>query len=382
MLKRRCILVVTGSRGEYGYIRPVLQRMKGSRLVPHVLATNMHLLPEFGHSVQAFQHDQIRVDTQIHMALAGYTNATMVKSLGIFFVSISDVLHNLRPDIVLVSGDRGEQLVTAIAAAHMNVPVGHIQAGELSGNIDGISRHAIARFAHIHFAANADAERRLIRSGEQSFRVFKVGAPQLDDFADGKLWSPRRVAERFRLDLNKPTVLVLQHPVTEQMALAGAQMGATLEAVASLGHQTIVIYPNNDAGSLSIQKCIQNHRRLKMRVERNISREAFGGLLHVASVIVGNSSSGLIEAPFFRLPAVNIGRRQEGRYQGRNVVNVQTHDPEQILKGIRSAMRPSFRARLPTAQSPYGDGKSSQRIIRVLETIPIDEKLLFKQITF
>jgi len=347
-----------------------------------VLATNMHLLPEFGNSIQEIRGDGFPVDQKIYMSLAGYTNATMTKSLGVFLLSLTDYLYNNTPDIILLAGDRGEQLMTAIAGAHMNIPVAHIQAGEMSGNVDGMSRHAMARFVHIHFAANEDARRRLIRSGEEPFRVFQVGAPQLDDFVQGDIVAAKSIAQRYSLDLSKPVVMVVQHPVTEQAHLAEPQMAATMEAVAALGYQAVVIYPNNDAGSLAIQACIQKYRNIHIRVERNLPREMFGGLMKVASVMIGNSSSGIIEAPLFKLPAVNIGRRQKGRFQGDNVIDVPNHDAKQIESAARKALSNAFRAHVKKAGHPYGDGRSSRRILNILKTIPINEKLLFKQITF
>lgn len=379
----RKILLVSGSRGEYGYIRPILKLIKHfPSLEAEVLATNMHLLPEFGNSIHQFKEDKIAVDQQIYMALAGYTDNTMVKSLGVFMLSMADLLNNKKPDVILIAGDRGEQLVAAIAGAHMNIPVAHIQAGERSGNVDGLTRHAIARFAHIHFASNKDAQKRLVRMGEQPFRIFRVGAPQLDEFAKGMIASPAAIAKEFLLDLRKPLILVVQHPVTEQASSAYKQMSETMRAVVSFGYQTIVIYPNNDAGSMSIQESIEKHRNINITVKRNVSREIYGGIMNAASVIVGNSSSGIIEAPYFKLPAVNIGRRQEGRLQGRNVVNVKEHDHAKIEKAIRRALSKSYRASIKGMDSPYGDGEASEKILKILEAIPINEKLLFKQITY
>lgn len=374
---------MSGSRGEYGYIRPILKLMNNSLLLePEMLVTNMHLLPEFGNSVNAFYEDNFRVDFKSYMTLAGYTNVTMVKSLGVFLLSVADYLENKKPDILLLAGDRGEQLIAGIAGAHMNIPVAHIQAGELSGNVDGLSRHAIARFTHIHFAANEDAQRRLIKTGEQPFRVFNVGAPQLDEFVQNKVTPPVQIAEMFSLNLKKPFVLVVQHPVTEQAAQAGEQMMATAQAVIMLGLQTVIVYPNSDAGSSAIQECIQKNRHVNIKVERNVSRDVYAGLMNVASVLVGNSSSGIIEAPLFKLPAVNIGRRQDGRFQGKNVLNVHEHDAKAIVSAIKKALSRNFRKSLKSMKSPYGDGHSSERIVKILETIPVDEKLLFKKITY
>jgi UDP-hydrolysing UDP-N-acetyl-D-glucosamine 2-epimerase len=245
-----------------------------------------------------------------------------------------------------------------------------------------MTRHAMARYVHLHLTANQDASRRLIRSGEQSFRIHQVGAPQLDDFVQGEIASRETIARKYSLDLSKPLILVVQHPVTEQAHKAEQQMAATLQALVSFNHQTLVIYPNNDAGSLAIQSCIRDYRNINIKVERNVSRPLFGGLLKAASVLVGNSSSGLIEAPYFRLPAVNIGRRQEGRFQGKNVINVPAHNAKDIEKAMRLALSDKFRKKIKSLESPYGDGQSSKRIIRVLEDVEINEKLLFKKITY
>ena len=381
--KMRGVLIVTGSRGEYGYIRPIIKLMKHSdSLYPKILATNMHLLPEFGNSLQEFAHDDIPIEHKSFMALSGYTNTTMVKSLGVFMLSIADVLENTPPDIILLAGDRGEQLVAGMAGAHMNIPVAHIQAGELSGNVDGMSRHAITRFAHVHFASNEDAAKRLINMGEEDFRVFNVGAPQLDEIVENNITPPEDVAKMFSIDLGKPLALVAQHPVTEQALLSGQQMRETINALIEMELQGVIIYPNNDAGSREIMECIKDNRKINIKVERNVSRKTYLGLMNVASVMIGNSSSGILEAPSFQLPAVNIGRRQQGRYQGDNVINVAEHDKGLIKVAIAKALSEGFKQKLAGTSNPYGDGRSSKRIVDILETIPINERLLYKNLTY
>ncbi len=214
-MKKRKILFITGSRGEYGYIRPILNLIKESDTLDYeIVGTNMHLLPEFGDSLSEFTKDEFEVRHTPLMTLSGFTPASMVKSLSIFGLSLADILTSSRPDFILLAGDRGEQLMAAIAGAHMNIPVAHIQAGELSGNIDGLSRHAIARFTHIHFAANKDAEMRLIRSGEEEFRVFNVGAPQLDEFIGGHI-TPLDDLKKKYLGIDHQFILFVQHSVTE-----------------------------------------------------------------------------------------------------------------------------------------------------------------------
>jgi len=378
----RHVLVPTGSRGEWGYIRPVLRLIEQEpRLRSSLVVTNMHLLPEFGTSVHEIERDGLEVEQEIYMALDGYTGASMAKSLGVFLMSITDTIDRLRPDFVLLAGDRGEQMMAAIAAAHMNVPVAHIQAGEVSGNVDGQTRHALARYAHIHFAANEDAAERLRRSGEQEFRIHTVGAPQLDELVQEEPTPREELAARFHVSFEEPLVLLVQHPVTEQVKLVGRQMEETLAALRELRLQTLLVYPNNDAGSAELRAKIDEFRGPWLRVERNMARRDYAGLLRNSSAIVGNSSSGIIEAPAFGLPAVNIGRRQEGRIQGTNVVNVD-HDRGEIAAAVRRVVAPEFRASLNGSGSPYGDGHASERIVRILAETPVDERLLYKALTY
>jgi len=271
--------------------------------------------------------------------------------------------------------------MTAIAASHFNIPVAHIQAGEVSGNIDGLTRHALARFVHIHFAANDDAAQRLIRSGEQEFRVHNVGAPQLDDFVNGDVADEDAVYDYFRINRDKRTALLVQHPVTEQAHLAGDQIERTVCALSKFDLQVVVIYPNNDAGSEILKHRLLSHGNSNFNIFRNVPRSLYAGLMKISDLMVGNSSSGLLEAPTFALPAVNIGRRQAGRFHGANVINVGEEEMD-IVKGIEIALEPKFKEKLCNMVNPYGDGRSSERIVDILASVPINEKLLFKRMTF
>lgn len=380
----RHVAVVTGGRMTYGYTRPVMRLMEADPGLRYsLIVTNQHLLPTFGYSVEDIEADGLNITDRIYMTLDGYTPATMVKSLGVLMLGIADAFVRLRPDIVLVAGDRGEHFVAAMAAAHMNVPVAHIQAGERSGNIDGMTRHAITRFAHLHFASGPDAAERLRRMGEEEFRIHMTGAPQLDELVNGEMASPEEIASRFHLDLAQPVLLVVQHPVTEEYGEGVEQMAETLEAVCELGYQTVIIFPNNDAGSEDFRLMIERYHRPFMRVERNVPRYVYAGLMNMASALVGNSSGGLIEAPAFRLPAVNVGERQRDRARAANVIDV-PHDRAAIIEAIRRAVSPEFRKSLENGfESPYlSDGRVSERIVEILKTVEIDERLLKKQIAY
>lgn len=380
----RTIAIVTEARSSYGYFRPIARLIDGEpALAYRLIVVGQHLLPDFGYSVEEIERDGIEIADRLYCMLDGYTPATMNKSLGVLLLSLTDTYVRLRPDVVLILGDRGESLMAALAAAQMNIPVAHVQAGERSGNIDGVTRHAITRFAHLHFASGPDAAERLRRMGEEEFRIFETGAPQLDELVNGDLAPADEVAERFRLDLSAPVLLVVQHPVTDSYGNGTAEMEETLEALCELGHQSVLIFPNTDAGSGELRVTIERYRKPFMRIERNVSRRLYGGLMQVASALVGNSSSGVIEAPALRLPAVNIGDRQRDRARAANVIDVD-HDRRAIADAIRRALSSEFRATLENGfVSPYwSDGRVSERIVEILRDVPIDERLLKKQITY
>ena len=378
----RKIMIITGSRGEYGYIRPIINTISDNDKLEYIIvATNMLLTPEFGYAINNFHHDNIEVKYKIDMSMSGYSNSSMTKSLGIFLQSLSDILKNDRPDIILLAGDRGEQLIGAIASAHMNIPVAHIQAGELSGNIDGMSRHAITKFAHIHFASSVDAKNRLLSMGEQGFRVFNTGAPQLDEFSMYRYDSRDNLYRKFGLDCSSPFCLLVQHSVTEESGDSKKQMTTVLDALISLSMQIVLIYPNNDAGSIGILDAIDSINYHSIHIQRNVDRESYANLMKHASFIIGNSSSALLEAPTFDLPAINVGRRQDGRLQAKNVINVEFNESD-IKEAILEASSKDFRRKITDISNPYGDGKSSPRIVDILLNLEINSKLLNKQLTY
>ena len=382
-MKKRNILFVTGSRGEWGYIRPIIRRIENSSDFSYsICATNMHLLPSFGLSVKEIENDGFRVAHKIYMSLDGYNHVTQVKSLGMFLSSFADVLAGEMPDWIVLAGDRGEQLMGAVGGAFCYVPVAHIQAGELSGNIDGMTRHAIGKYAHLHLASNKDAAQRLVRLGEESFRVHNVGAPQLDELVQGEFTTKDDLARTHNLNLGKGFILVVQHPVTEDFHRAGDQIDATMAALRHFDLPKVVILPNNDAGSLMIREGIDRHRHGEFFAFANLRREDYLGLLRSASCIVGNSSSGLLEAPTFKIPAVNLGRRQNQRLQGPNVINA-PFESDAIVAAIRQALSAEFNAELArSCANPYGDGRSSERILDLLASTEINEKLLVKNLTY
>jgi GDP/UDP-N,N'-diacetylbacillosamine 2-epimerase (hydrolysing) len=374
------LLFLTGSRGEWGYIRPILRLAHERGHEARICATNMHLLPSHGLSINEIRADGFGVDDEIYMSLDAHNRTTMAKSLGVFLSSFVDVLHRVRPDWLVLAGDRGEQFMGAVAAAYNYTPTAHIQAGELSGNIDGMARHAIGKLVHLHLAANHDAQERLRRLGEEEFRIHLVGAPQLDELVQGRHTDGDRLRRDFGVDVERPFLLVVQHSVTEEFERAEEQIAATTEALQRFDLPRVWIMPNNDAGSDDIRAGILRERTGQTFLFENLRREDYLGFLRRASCIVGNSSSGLLEAPTFGVPAVNLGRRQADRLRGANVIDA-PFEASAIHAAIELACSDAFRASIRDAPNPYGDGHSSARILDLLEAIPRDARLLTKQLT-
>lgn len=375
------LLFVTGSRGEWGYIRPIIRRCERREIDYSICATNMLLLPSHGTLVDEIKRDGFRVTDEIFMSLEGHNHFTMVKSLGVFLQSFVDVLYRNRPDWIVLAGDRGEQLMGAIGGAYTYIPVAHIQAGERSGNIDGTARHALGKFAHLHLAANDDAVQRLLKLGEEAFRVHNVGAPQLDELIEGPLTSTEELYRRHGIRENEEYLLVVQHPVTEEMDKATRQVQVLSKALKEIPMQKIWVLPNNDAGSEAVRRELLRQRSIDTTIFENLSRQDYLGMLKGSRAIVGNSSSGILEAPTFRIPAVNLGRRQADRVQGINVINA-PFEPEPCLSAIRLAVSEDFRVTLSECTNPYGDGRSSERILDILSSMSVDSNLLIKKLAY
>lgn len=376
-------MFLTGSRGEWGYIRPILRLIKERNDVKSILVvTNMHLLSAYGSSYKEIEADGYKIDYKINMSLDGYNHFTHAKSLGICLTSLPDILETEKPDWMLLAGDRGEQFMGAIAGAYTYTPIAHIQAGECSGNIDGMARHAIGKLAHLHLAANEDAAKRLIKLGEEEFRVYNVGAPQIDEMIQGKIPTLEELNKLLSIDISGGYILAIMHPVTEEMYKAGKQAELFVKALNRFNIPKIVIFPNNDAGSNDVKTAIEEYREGDYFMFANLKREYYLGLLKNCECIVGNSSSGLLEAPTYKIPTVNIGRRQNLRCRGINVIDT-SFNLEEIVDGINKALSDKFRKCLKNGcKNPYGDGHSADKILSILLSTKLDNRLLVKDLTY
>lgn len=375
----RKILIIAGSRGDYGFIKPVIKEIKNQGLNYKTVITNMHLLPKFGNSVDEFEKDKISVDYKIYNTFDGYNNITMVKSLGIFLIQIPEILEEYNPDIVLISGDRGEHLMTSIACSHMNIPVAHIQAGEVSGNVDGNVRHAITKLSNIHFCSNRDAFERVRKLGEEDFRIFNVGASQLDELFDTE-FPTKNILTKLNIQKDKDICLIIHHSTTDESGVSDKQTKILFDSLKNFDLIKVVIMPNSDAGSLKIRKVIEEEKS-KIYVYYNLPRQDFIALLKECKFMIGNSSCGIIEAPIFKKPVLNLGKRQNKRLQTENVINCE-YDTEKIVSAIKYLYSSIFLDKLKNIKSIYGEGNSSEKIVKILKEIKLDNTLMSKNITY
>jgi len=382
-MKKRKILYITGTRADYGLMREtLLQIQRNPKLRLDILACGMHLMPEFGNTIKEIEKDNFK----IHLVKAVFRKddrTSVPDFIGNFTLKITNLLKKIKPDIILLLGDRPEMLVGAMEGAYLTIPVAHIHGGELSFTIDELTRHAITKFSHIHFAVTRESARRIKKLGEDSWRVFLVGAPGLDSVLNTKLFSEEKIAKKYKLDLTKPLILVLQHPITSEIKEASRQIKETMEAIKELSLQTIVIYPNADPGGRAMIKVIKKYKKYPfIKIYTNLPHKDYLSLMKVARVMVGNSSSGIIEAPSFHLPAVNVGKRQIGRERTGNVIDVD-YKKDKIKKAIKKAIfDEEFRGKVKKCKNPYGDGRAGSRIAGILAKIKIDKELLEKQLNY
>jgi GDP/UDP-N,N'-diacetylbacillosamine 2-epimerase (hydrolysing) len=378
------IAVITGTRAEYGIFKSVLREIETNpELNLSLIVIGMHLSTEFGYTLKEIEEDGFKIDAKIDVLHSEDTGVAMSKSIGRCMTRTASALEKINPEILLILGDRSEMLVGAVLATYMGIPIAHIHGGDISGNVDEPVRHAITKLAHIHFAATKESADRIIKMGEEPWRVHVVGAPGLDLILNEKIPEPKEIARKYALDLSKPILLVVQHSVIPEADKAPDQIRETLKAIAELGYQTIIIYPNADAGGRRMIEVIKEYEKCSfIKTFRSIAHENFLGLMKLASVMIGNSSSGIIEAPSFGLSVINIGPRQKGRQRAENVVDVD-YDKEEIKTAIQKALYDEkFKEKVKNVKNFYGDRKAGMKIASVLSSIKIDKKLLEKRMTY
>jgi UDP-hydrolysing UDP-N-acetyl-D-glucosamine 2-epimerase len=369
----------TTSRADYGSLLPVLRCIQSDPELSLVLLVGgSHFAP--GNTVQAIEADAFPIAARIESQLASDAPRDVALSAGQGLMDFAEALAEHQPDILLISGDRYEMLAVAAAATALRVPLAHISGGEVTeGALDDGIRHALTKLSHLHFVANEDSAQRVQQMGEESWRVHVTGDPGLDFLRDISLLSREELAQDLGIPLHSPLVSVTFHPATISPTPLEEQITALLDALADFDGTLVISAPNTDTGSAIIRQkwavfCGQHPYALMVH---SLGQRRYYSLLSHADAMIGNSSSGIWEAPSFRLPVVNVGERQGGRLRAANVLDV-GYDPAAIRATLQTALTPSFQASLAALVNPYGDGMAAPRIVNHLKSAAYPE-LLFKK---
>ena len=375
----RTICVATATRAEYGLLRWLMDEVRQTDgLTLQCIATGTHLSAEHGLTYREIEHDGFAIDAKVDMALGAGTPLSVVLSMARCMSGVGEALDRLRPDVLVVLGDRYELLPIASAATALGVPIAHVSGGDVTeGAIDNQVRHAVTKLAHLHFPGTSESAARIVQMGEDPARVCAVGEPGLDSFVRLAPVPRSELAASLQLDEASRWVVFTYHPETlgAGMDTDAARVRAALDALAAAPDvQTVMTYPNADPGGLAIAAILEERHASdpsRFKLHKSLGHERFVALLREAWAMVGNSSAGIVEAPLLRLPVVNIGARQRGRITPANVLTIEG-TPASIRDALLAIDAPAFRDALRTCQQPYGDGSASRRIRDVLATVPLD----------
>jgi UDP-hydrolysing UDP-N-acetyl-D-glucosamine 2-epimerase len=374
----RRIGVVTTSRADYSHLYWPLRELAANPQIELALfVMGPHLSPQFGNTVQEIERDGFPIRARVECLLSSDTDTGMAKAIGVAILGLADALAAWRPDLLLLIADRYEMLAPAAIAIALRIPIAHIEGGEVSqGAIDDQVRNALTKMAHVHFTSTETARQRVIAMGEEPWRVHRAGAPSLDHLHRSQLPNRTGLEAHLGLRFSSPAIVAAWHPVTI-LRDTNAEGDAFFAAIERTRGQVIFVYPNADAGGLAL---IERARGLAATREQthvfvNLDPVTYWGLLGQADVVVGNSSSGIMEAASYALPVVNVGIRQQGRERAKNIIDAPA-ETSAICAALQRALDPAFRKSLSGIANPYGDGTAAKTIARVLESVPLDGLLI------
>ncbi len=378
----RTIGVVTGDRADYGVCLPILRRIHGDpSLELRLYVTGSHLVPGLGRTIAMIEADGFPIAERIEMLVASDTPEGITKSMGLGVLGFAQAFGRQRPDLLLLVADRFEVHAAAMAAVPFKIPMAHLHGGELTaGAMDDVLRHSITKLSHLHFVSTETYARRVIQMGEEPWRVVVSGALSLDNLKALARLSPEELHGRTGVRLEPPPLVVTYHPATLEHEEASWQIGELLHALEPVDRPIVFTRTNADTGRQVIWEAIETfvRRHSNAQIVEHLGTQAYFSLMACAAAMVGNSSSGIIEAPSFELPAVNIGTRQDGRVRAENVIDVGSHRAD-IARGIAQALAPAFRACLRGLQNPHRHGDAAEIIVGRLKDITLDARLIRKR---
>lgn len=366
---KRKILCLTGTRADYPRIKSVLKKIeKDRRFELYLVVTGSHLLKEYGYSIKEIYNDKYKNIIKTKMYIGDFNKPLgMALSASNLSKNFSKILSYVKPDLVLLTVDRVETLAAAMSASLMNFPIAHVQGGEVTGTIDESIRHAVTKLSHLHFVANEDAKKRIIKLGEIKKNIFNVGCPYIDVIKRQKLLSKKDLFKKYGIKNDKKVILFTLHSVTTDYKNSNDQIDVVLKALNKFNEfEILAFYSNTDAGGKEIIKKINKSYKF-MKVIPNVLSKDFLAFMKYAELMIGNSSAGLREAPSFNLPVINIGNRQNGRMRAKNVIDVKFNQHE-IIKKINFVLNKDrkFKQKLKNIRNPYGNGNASDKIVSIL----------------
>lgn len=378
---KRKIAVVTTSRADYGHLYwPLRDLAENENVDLKIVVLASHLAPEFGSTIQEIEKDGFAVESRIECLLSSDSDVGMAKTIGVATLGLADLFGKMRPDLLLLIADRYEMLAPASVALALRIPIAHIEGGEVSeGAIDDAVRNALTKLSHIHFTSTVNARDRVIAMGEQEWRVHRAGAPSLDHIRKRTLLNREELEQRLGIDLGRPTILVVYHPMTIARDTL-QEVNSLFGALDRLTAQLLFCYPNADAGSRALieRTKLFLEERGSGQVFTNLDSITYLSLLRQVEMLIGNSSSGIMETASFSLPTVNVGIRQQGRERALNVLDAEANSTS-ILEAVKKARSVEFRGSLRGMTNPYGDGFASEIITSVLTSVPLTQELLIKR---
>jgi len=376
------ILIITERRADFSRFKPIIKLIqKDKKLDYQLIVTGLHLVKKYGYTINEINKDKFKIFSKFKMFDNEYfiknDGAEMVRAIGKVFFNISHLLKKSKPDLILSGFDIAANFAISVAGAHMNIPVAHIQGGEVSGTIDESIRHATSKFSNFHFTANKETKNRLIKLGEIPKNIFPVGCPSIDALLSENLINKKLIKKKIKIDLDETFLLVIQHPVTsEQDTLS--QINKTLSVIKNSKMQHLVVFPNNDSGS---KKILQEIKKTNLNYVPTLTLSEYRTLLSGKMILLGNSSSGIHEAASFKVPVINIGSRQSGRFKPTNVLNV-NYSKKEIAKAIKQVKSQNFYKKIKNIKNPYGDGKSALKIIQIIKKLNLKNFDTQKKLTY
>jgi len=377
----RTIGIITFARSDYSCCMPIARAIQADpALELYLIVSGMHLSPTFGYTVQDIEADGFKIDEKLEILLSSDTPEGIAKSIGLGTICFAQSFTKFRPDILLILGDRSELLSVVSAALPLCIPIAHVSGGDITeGAIDNQVRHAVSKMSHLHFVAMQPHADRLLQMGEEPWRVHVTGEPALDLISDMRLLTREELSNTLGLELRQPLLLITFHPTTLGAIGVLEEIDNLLAALDLIEGTLIFTHPNADANNEEIVRRIREFVALRKNsaLYQSLGQLKYYSLLSHADLMVGNSSSGIWEAPSFGLPVVNIGDRQQGRIRAGNVLDV---PPEKscIYNAIQEGLRSSFRNSLSNLINPYGDGHAANRIIEILRQVDLNQSLLKK----